>query len=264
MHLLAKLLPNDGDGRLAGPKALQTRGPAQLLQARGNFLVDPLGGHLHLHAALQLADTLHRNLHVDPLKHYVPIRGWCERRDSNSHGFPHQVLSLARLPIPPHSHRSSRVLYRSEAGSAGATFAHQQPRHFAHRRQAVLQHEVKWAISLERRGFLRTVDPGPGAILGGARGGERTMNVRDQRGAFLLHGGEARRLTQTIAREHLRGGNLQQPALLQRGELPSVGDGKEALQRALSCVPRGGPARRLQHQPRTAARLARQCRTHNS
>jgi hypothetical protein len=26
---------------------------------------------------------------------------WCERRDSNPHGFPHQILSLARLPIPP-------------------------------------------------------------------------------------------------------------------------------------------------------------------
>jgi hypothetical protein len=29
---------------------------------------------------------------------------WCERRDSNPHGFPHQILSLARLPVPPLSH----------------------------------------------------------------------------------------------------------------------------------------------------------------
>src|SRR5581483_5240831 len=26
---------------------------------------------------------------------------WCERRDSNPHGFTRQILSLVRLPIPP-------------------------------------------------------------------------------------------------------------------------------------------------------------------
>ena len=26
---------------------------------------------------------------------------WCERGDSNPHGFPRQILSLVRLPIPP-------------------------------------------------------------------------------------------------------------------------------------------------------------------
>jgi hypothetical protein len=29
---------------------------------------------------------------------------WCERRDSNPHGFTRQILSLVRLPIPPLSH----------------------------------------------------------------------------------------------------------------------------------------------------------------
>ena len=29
---------------------------------------------------------------------------WCERGDSNPHGFPRQILSLVRLPIPPLSH----------------------------------------------------------------------------------------------------------------------------------------------------------------
>jgi hypothetical protein len=29
---------------------------------------------------------------------------WCERRDSNPHGLPRQILSLVRLPIPPLSH----------------------------------------------------------------------------------------------------------------------------------------------------------------
>ena len=27
--------------------------------------------------------------------------GWCERRDSNPHGFTRQNLNLVRLPIPP-------------------------------------------------------------------------------------------------------------------------------------------------------------------
>ena len=30
--------------------------------------------------------------------------GWCERGDSNPHGFTRQILSLVRLPIPPLSH----------------------------------------------------------------------------------------------------------------------------------------------------------------
>ena len=111
MHLLPELPPDHGERRLAGPKALQARGAAQLLQARGNLLADSLGRHLHLHAALQLADTLHGNLHVDPL--YIlgreSVEAWCERRDSNSHGLPHQVLSLARLPIPPHSHSETAL-----------------------------------------------------------------------------------------------------------------------------------------------------------
>ena len=29
------------------------------------------------------------------------VTGWCERGDSNPHGFTRQILSLVRLPIPP-------------------------------------------------------------------------------------------------------------------------------------------------------------------
>ena len=29
------------------------------------------------------------------------LEAWCERGDSNPHGFPRQILSLVRLPIPP-------------------------------------------------------------------------------------------------------------------------------------------------------------------
>jgi hypothetical protein len=37
---------------------------------------------------------------------------WCERGDSNPHGFPRQILSLVRLPIPPLSHLGFSIIYR--------------------------------------------------------------------------------------------------------------------------------------------------------
>src|SRR5215467_1088373 len=40
-------------------------------------------------------------------RHYP--RTWCERRDLTSHGFPHWILSPARLPIPPLSHEDYGV-----------------------------------------------------------------------------------------------------------------------------------------------------------
>ena len=40
---------------------------------------------------------------------------WCERGDSNPHGFPRQILSLVRLPIPPLSH----MLFQSVNGERG-------------------------------------------------------------------------------------------------------------------------------------------------
>ena len=33
---------------------------------------------------------------------------WCERGDSNPHTFRYQILSLARLPIPPLSHAKAQ------------------------------------------------------------------------------------------------------------------------------------------------------------
>ncbi len=59
------------------------------------------------------------------------------------------------------------------------------------------------------------------------------MDVGDQRGPLLLHGGQPRRLPQAIALQHLRRWNLEQPALLQRRELPGIGDREEALQSAV-------------------------------
>ncbi len=34
----------------------------------------------------------------------IEEKDWCERGESNPHGFPRQILSLVRLPIPPLSH----------------------------------------------------------------------------------------------------------------------------------------------------------------
>ena len=81
------------------------------------------------------------------------------------------------------------------------------------------------------------------------------MDVGDQGGALLLHGGEARRLAKAVALENLWRGNFEQAALLQRREFPGVGNRKEALQGTRAGVPRCAPARRLQDQPRAGTRL---------
>src|SRR6266849_8689774 len=39
-----------------------------------------------------------------------PIWLRCDRRDSNPHGLPHQLLRLARLPIPPRSQTSAKCI----------------------------------------------------------------------------------------------------------------------------------------------------------
>jgi hypothetical protein len=52
---------------------------------------------------------------------------WCERGDSNPHGFTRQILSLVRLPIPPLSHADNytkrmeffRSVQRSELAPVG-------------------------------------------------------------------------------------------------------------------------------------------------
>ncbi len=36
---------------------------------------------------------------------------WCERGDSNPHGFTRQILSLVRLPIPPLSRFATSRLF---------------------------------------------------------------------------------------------------------------------------------------------------------
>ena len=47
--------------------------------------------------------------------HFVNSVLWCERGDSNPHTFRYQILSLARLPIPPLSLAKSAVKNSTEA-----------------------------------------------------------------------------------------------------------------------------------------------------
>ena len=51
---------------------------------------------------------------------------WCERGDSNPHGFTRQILSLVRLPIPPLSHYRNNSLLPLKA--AGKTSRAKRPR----------------------------------------------------------------------------------------------------------------------------------------
>ena len=39
--------------------------------------------------------------HIQPGGHRPPLQKFCQGQDSNLHVFRHQILSLARLPIPP-------------------------------------------------------------------------------------------------------------------------------------------------------------------
>ena len=84
--------------------------------------------------------------------------------------------------------------------------------------------------------------PGPGPVRPPVLGHQGMLDIGDQRGPLLLRGRQPRRLAQPIARQHLGRGNPQQPALLQRRQLPGVGDGEEALERAACwrAAPHGG------------------------
>jgi Flagellar biosynthesis protein, FliO len=57
--------------------------------------------------------------------------GWCERGDLNPHGFPRQILSLVRLPIPPLSRPPAlraEAAFRVTSVGAGIAFSYSAPR----------------------------------------------------------------------------------------------------------------------------------------
>lgn len=49
----------------------------------------------------------------------IEEKAWCERGDSNPHGFTRQILSLVRLPIPPLSHYEINHLAASKTLASG-------------------------------------------------------------------------------------------------------------------------------------------------
>ena len=53
----------------------------------------------------------HKTGHTAELCFWIwAVSSWCERGDSNPHGFTRQILSLVRLPIPPLSHGLGSIL----------------------------------------------------------------------------------------------------------------------------------------------------------
>jgi hypothetical protein len=53
-----------------------------------------------------VSEVSQKTLEIEAGKRFIAKRrkDWCERGDSNPHGFTRQILSLVRLPIPPLSH----------------------------------------------------------------------------------------------------------------------------------------------------------------
>src|SRR5205823_9721179 len=115
-HLVAELLGDDRERGLAGAKTLEACGARQTFQALLH-LARHLGGRYgHFQTPREATRVGERDLHQSnprrrrsfkPRSLKTAFRdvkrreNWCERRDSNSHGFPHWILSPARLPVPP-------------------------------------------------------------------------------------------------------------------------------------------------------------------
>src|ERR1051325_10495 len=86
---------HDGSGRVSGTKAGNFRGLAV-------FLTDAIVGTTDLGRFNLDSDLLASWGDVNKFGfHFVGSSLWCERGDSNPHTFRYQILSLARLPIPP-------------------------------------------------------------------------------------------------------------------------------------------------------------------
>ncbi len=98
LDLRPVMLAHDVDRRLARTKALDARGAAHLQQACVHLLVERGS------PAPTPACAVPGPISVSTETIICPSTSWCERRDSNSQGFPHRNLNPARLPIPPLSH----------------------------------------------------------------------------------------------------------------------------------------------------------------
>jgi hypothetical protein len=61
---------------------------------------DPLGGNREKFVELEASNFQMKNGRIF-LKQERRGKKWCPGGDSNPHAFRHQILNLARLPIPP-------------------------------------------------------------------------------------------------------------------------------------------------------------------
>ena len=87
-----------------------------LLPGRNVALIDKLD-------ALAPAQTAATQAQPEPqVTKPESVSDWCERGDSNPHGFPRQILSLVRLPIPPLSHIAIILILLSVLHSIKALF----------------------------------------------------------------------------------------------------------------------------------------------
>ena len=84
----------------------------------------------------------------------IDRKGWCERGDSNPHPLRDQILSLARLPVPPLSQLSYRSLIVQPSGQPhGAVpipLCSKRPRltpHLPARRYAGLMTAARWSVA---------------------------------------------------------------------------------------------------------------------
>ena len=84
------------------PSATATR--AAPLMVTCSLVCDEIGARTSMVARACEPATRANEAHEGRNTARIGALKWCERRDSNPHGFLHRILSPARLPVPPLSH----------------------------------------------------------------------------------------------------------------------------------------------------------------
>ena len=120
-------LAQHADRRLARPEARQADGLRDLFQLRRHLGLDVGGGDHDRELALQAfgvglgylhgASSGFLRLSCGTDRHHRGAE-WCGRRDLNPHDQGHQILSLARLPVPPRPHGPTRPRAGAEISGA--------------------------------------------------------------------------------------------------------------------------------------------------
>ena len=133
MHLLAVLLANHRERRLAGTKALEPRGARNLVQPLRHFAVDLRRGNRHFEAAFKSARGGQRNLHINSLSIVNARRVVRKERLELSRVTPLEPKSSASTssatfaPVPLRSESGHARGARIIAKPAAATYSDAQP-----------------------------------------------------------------------------------------------------------------------------------------